>query len=233
MFIAYFLVGLYLIYKKRKEFIIQKKYFIQLSIAGVMISSHWVAFFYAIKISGVSLTLSIMASGAFVTSLIEPVVLRRKFSLKEFSYGSITLIGLIIIFRAEFDQYIGMSIAFLATILSVIFTFLNNKLVKEKLSPTSITFYELFIGWFMLSFYMLFDLDQMNSLFQFGKEDLILLLILGSICTAYAHVGSVKVMRNLSPFSFMIIINLEPVYAVILSLIFFGKNELMSFDFYI
>jgi len=174
-----------------------------------------------------------MASGAFVTSLIEPVVFRRKFSLKEFSYGSITLIGLIIIFRAEFDQYIGMSIAFLATILSVIFTLLNSKLVKEKLSPTSITFYELFIGWFMLSIYMLFDFDQLNSLFQFGKNDLILLLILGSICTAYAHVGSVKVMRNLSPFSFMIIINLEPVYAVILSLIFFGKNELMSFDFYI
>ena len=233
MFIAYFLVGLYLFYKKRKKFFIQKKYFVQLFIAGVLISSHWVAFFYAIKISGVSLTLSIMASGAFVTSLIEPVVFRRKFSLKEFSYGSITLIGLIIIFRAEFDQYIGMSIAFLATILSVIFTLLNSKLVKEKLSPTSIAFYELFIGWFMLSVYLLFDSDQMNSLFQFGKNDLILLLILGSICTAYAHVGSVKVMRNLSPFSFMIIINLEPVYAVILSLMFFGKNELMSFDFYI
>ena len=233
MFIAYFLVGLYLFYKKRKKFFIQKKYFVQLFIAGVLISSHWVAFFYAIKISGVSLTLSIMASGAFVTSLIEPIVFRRKLSLKELSYGSITLVGLIIIFRAEFDQYIGMSIAFLATILSVIFTLLNSKLVKEKLSPTSIAFYELFIGWFMLSVYLLFDSDQMNSLFQFGKNDLILLLILGSICTAYAHVGSVKVMRNLSPFSFMIIINLEPVYAVILSLMFFGKNELMSFDFYI
>ena len=62
--------------------------------------------------------------------------------------------------------------------------------------------------------------------------DLTLLLILGSICTAYAHVGSVKVMRNLSPFSFMIIINLEPIYAIILSIIFFGENELMSFQFY-
>ena len=40
-------------------------------------------------------------------------------------------------------------------------------------------------------------------------------------------------MRNLSPFSFMVIINLEPVYAILLSLIFFGKDELMSFDFYI
>ena len=79
----------------------------------------------------------------------------------------------------------------------------------------------------------MFETDQINTLFEFSRNDMFLLLILGSICTAYAHVGSVKVMRNLSPFSFMIIINLEPVYAVILSLIFFGKNELMSFDFYV
>ena len=40
-------------------------------------------------------------------------------------------------------------------------------------------------------------------------------------------------MRNLSPFSFMLIINLEPIYAIILSLIFFGENELMSTQFYL
>ena len=233
MFIAFILVGLYLLFTKRNMFYVEKKYFIQLLFAGILISAHWVAFFYAIKISGVSLTLSIMASGAFMTSLIEPIVFKRKFSIKELTFGSITLIGLIIIFRAEFDQYIGMSIAFLATILSVIFTLLNSKLVKEKLSPSSITFYELFIGWSAISVYMLFETDQINTLFEFSRNDMFLLLILGSICTAYAHVGSVKVMRNLSPFSFMIIINLEPVYAVILSLIFFGKNELMSFDFYV
>lgn len=233
MLIASFLVGLYLIATKRKMFFIKRKYFTQLLIAGLLISSHWAAFFYAIKISGVSLTLSIMASGAFLTSLIEPLVFKRKFSIKELTFGSITLLGLIIIFRAEFDQLLGMSIAFLATVLSVIFTIINSRLVKDKLSPTSITFYELFIGWLLISLYMLFDIDQIKTLFIFNQNDLILLLILGSVCTAYAHVGSVKVMRNLSPFSFMIIINLEPVYAVILSLIFFGKNELMSVDFYI
>ena len=233
MFIAFLLVGIYIYIKKKEKFKIPKKFYFQLIFAGVLISLHWVAFFYAIKISGISLTLSIMASGAFVTSLIEPVFFKRKISLKELTFGSITLVGLIIIFRAEFDQYIGISIAFSATILSVIFTLINSKLVKQKLSPTSITFYELFVGWFAISIYLLFDVDMMKSLFKIGQNDLILLLILGSICTAYAHLVSVRVMRNLSPFSFMIIINLEPVYAIILSLIFFGKNELMSFDFYI
>ena len=57
-------------------------------------------------------------------------------------------------------------------------------------------------------------------------------MILGSVCTAYAHVGSVKVMKNLSPFSFMLVINLEPVYAIFLSVIFFGESELMTLQFY-
>ena len=233
MFIAYVLVGIYLFIYNRKMFYINRKYIIKLILAGILISTHWVAFFYAIKISGVSLTLSIMASGAFMTSLIEPLVFKRKFLIKELLFGSVTLVGLIIIFRAEFDQYLAISIAFLATILSVIFTLINSSLVKEKLSPLSITFYELFIGWITISIYIVFNTNQLDTLFMFSISDMFLLLILGSICTAYAHVGSVKVMRNLSPFSFMIIINLEPVYAVILSLLFFGKNELMSFDFYI
>lgn len=233
MFIAFFLVGIYLFFKKRKYFLIPKKYFMKLLIAGILISTHWVAFFYAIKISGVSLTLSIMASGAFITSIIEPIVFKRKLSFKELIFGSLTFVGLIIIFSAEFDQLIGMSIAFLATLLSVFFTLLNSNLVKEKLSPITITFYELFFGWFAISIYMLFNLDYFYTIFDFSNKDLILLIILGSICTAYAHMGSVKVMRNLSPFSFMIIINLEPVYAICLSILFFGESELMSFDFYI
>ncbi|MBN09862.1 MAG: EamA family transporter [Flavobacteriaceae bacterium] len=232
MLIAYVIVFFYLYFKGLKKFKIPKKFIFQIIIAGILISVHWAAFFYAIKISGVSLTLSILASGAFLTSIIEPIFFKRKTSIKELLFGSITLIGLLIIFRAEFDQYIGMLVAFLATLLSVIFTLINSKLVKNNLSPITITFYELFIGWLFISFYIYFDFESINTLFQFTLSDFLLLFILGSACTAYAHLVSVKVMRNLSPFSFMIIINLEPVYAIILSLLIFGKNELMGIDFY-
>ena len=171
MFIAHVLVGIYLFIYNRKMFFINRKYIIKLILAGILISTHWVAFFYAIKISGVSLTLSIMASGAFMTSLIEPLVFKRKFLIKELLFGSITLVGLIIIFRAEFDQYLAISIAFLATILSVIFTLINSSLVKEKLSPLSITFYELFIGWITISIYIVFNTNQLDTLFMFSISD--------------------------------------------------------------
>ena len=174
-----------------------------------------------------------MASGAFITSIIEPFFFKRKISIKELFFGLLTLLGLVIIFNAEFDQFYGISIALLATIMSVIFTIFNSELVRSGASALSITFYELLIGWLLLTIYILIGTNQFYDIVKiYDSNDLFLLLILGSVCTAYAHVVSVSVMRNLSPFSFMLIINLEPVYAIILSLIFFGENELMSTQFY-
>jgi drug/metabolite transporter (DMT)-like permease len=47
-------------------------------IAGTLIAAHWIAFFHAIKISNVSVTLVCMSSGAFFTSLIEPFFFKSK-----------------------------------------------------------------------------------------------------------------------------------------------------------
>ena len=233
MLIAFFIVSTYIFFKKKTFSKISKKHIKKIFFAGGFISLHWVAFFHAIKISGVSITLSIMASGAFITSIIEPFFFKRKISIKELFFGLLTLLGLVIIFNAEFDQFYGISIALLATIMSVIFTIFNSELVRSGASALSITFYELLIGWLLLTIYILIGTNQFYDIVKiYDSNDLFLLLILGSVCTAYAHVVSVSVMRNLSPFSFMLIINLEPVYAIILSLIFFGENELMSTQFY-
>ena len=233
MLIAFFIVSTYIFFKKKTFSKISKKHIKKIFFAGGFISLHWVAFFHAIKISGVSITLSIMASGAFITSIIEPFFFKRKISIKELFFGLLTLLGLVIIFKAEFDQFYGISIALLATIMSVIFTIFNSELVRSGASALSITFYELLIGWLLLTIYILIGTNQFYDIVKiYDSNDLFLLLILGSVCTAYAHVVSVSVMRNLSPFSFMLIINLEPVYAIILSLIFFGENELMSTQFY-
>jgi drug/metabolite transporter (DMT)-like permease len=40
-------------------------------------------------------------------------------------------------------------------------------------------------------------------------------------------------MQHLSPFTVMLIINLEPVYGILLSLAILGEEELMSVRFYI
>ena len=69
--------------------------------------------------------------------------------------------------------------------------------------------------------------------FSLSSSDIIYLLILSSICTAYAFIVSVKIMRYLTPYTVMLTINLEPVYAILLALIIFGEKEQMSPQFYI
>jgi drug/metabolite transporter (DMT)-like permease len=61
----------------------------------------------------------------------------------------------------------------------------------------------------------------------------ILILVLASICTAYAFTASVKVMRQLSPYTVMLTTNLEPVYGIILAFFIIGGKEKMSTEFYI
>ncbi len=81
MTIASALIALYFIVFSRKSFTIHPgalKYYI---LGGVLISVHWVLFFYAIKISSISLTLSILSTASLMTSVLEPLLYGRSFRL--------------------------------------------------------------------------------------------------------------------------------------------------------
>ena len=69
--------------------------------------------------------------------------------------------------------------------------------------------------------------------FDLSNLDWMYLVILSSICTAYAFIASVKVMEYLSPYTVMLTINLEPIYAIILALFIFGDKEKMNPEFYL
>lgn len=49
-----------------------------LASAGIVIALHWLTFFEAIKVSNVSITLALIATGAFFTSIMEPIFYKRK-----------------------------------------------------------------------------------------------------------------------------------------------------------
>ena len=65
-----------------------------------------------------------------------------------------------------------------------------------------------------------------------GFADLVYLLILGLVCTAFAYISFVEVTKVLSPYTVMLSVNLEPVYGIILALIIFRESEYMTPGFY-
>jgi len=232
MGIASAIIGLYLALRNPEKFKIPKQHWPLLFAGGLMIAIHWITFFHAIKIAGVSLTLSMMATGAFLTALLEPLFYKKKIVLYELLFGAMALLGLGLIFQAEFDQLWGMVVALISAVLSVLFTLINGKLT-HRLPARSVSFYELLIGFLAVMLYILINPQLQLGSLSVEVSDFALLFILGSICTAYAFIVSVSVMKELSPFTIMIIINLEPVYGILLSLLFFGEKELMSTNFYL
>ncbi len=121
----------------------------------------------------------------------------------------------------------GLSSAFMATL----FTIINGKQIKKR-SAIVISFYELVGAFLGVSVYLLFK-HGLHQNFYLPLNDLIYLLILGTVCTSVAYVYGVGVMQHLSAFRVVLITNLEPVYAIIMALLFFGKTEQMSNQFYI
>ena len=65
------------------------------------------------------------------------------------------------------------------------------------------------------------------------STDTIYLFLLASVCTAYAFIASVYVMRYISPYTVVLTYNFEPIYGILLAVIFFPENEIMSPLFYL
>ena len=108
---------------------------------------------------------------------------------------------------------------------------MNGKLI-EKHDPSVITFYEFLAGIFFISVYFFIKSKFNASFFLLSTNDWILLLILSSVCTAYAFTASVKLLRILSPYTIMLTTSLEPVYGIVLAYYIIGGKEKMSPAFY-
>ena len=198
---------------------------------GFLIALHWLAFFSAIKVSNVSVTLAVMSTGAFFASFLEPIMYRRKVKGYEVFFGLIVVIGLYIIFKFESNYFLGILLALASSFLGALFSVFNGKFV-EKHSASVISFYELLAGVFCITVFLFFKGSFTASFFTLTSSDWIYLIILASFCTAYAFIASVHIMKWISPYTMMLTTNMEPVYGILLALVILGDNEYMSPQFY-
>ncbi|MBP6183275.1 DMT family transporter [Flavobacterium sp.] len=230
LFAAIFLFAFILF--KKESFQIPTKEFFKLIFVGLLIALHWIFFFEAIHVSNVSITLAVFSLGAFLASILEPIFYGRKVLWYEVFFGLIIIAALAMILQVEINYFEGIMYALASIIIGVLFTLMNGKLI-EKHEPSVITFYEFLAGVFFISIYFLFTNKFNVDFFILTTKDWIYLLVLSSICTAYAFTASVKVMRILSPYTVMLTTSLEPVYGIVLAYFIIGGKEKMSFEFYI
>ena len=231
MLLGAIFVLLFIIVKKVHLKVTLKTLF-KLCFVGLLIALHWLAFFSAIKVSNVSITLAMMSTGAFFASLLEPLIFKRKIIKYEVVFGLIVSLGLYIIFRVESHYYLGIILALISAFLGALFSIFNGMFVKTH-DASIISFYELLSGMLFITIYLLITGSVDSSFFSLTVNDWIFISILASICTAYAFIAHVHVMRWISPYTVMLTTNMEPVYGIILALLILGDKEYMSPSFYL
>ena len=92
----------------------------------------------------------------------------------------------------------------------------------------------MFGGVLILSLFLLYNNSFNLPSLSLTLNDFIYLLILAGVCTAFAFVVSVEVMKYLSPFNVIMAVNLEPLYSILLALIIFNDGtETMNNTFYL
>ncbi|NMH86433.1 DMT family transporter [Flavivirga algicola] len=211
---------------------IKPKSLIRLSIAGIIIALHWITFFGAIDASNISITLAMFSTGAFFASFIEPIIYKRTIIWYEILFGIIVIIGVFIITQSEIKYLKGIILGISSAFFSSLFAVLNGRFLKQH-TATVISFYEFLSGVLFISIYILFFGTGFSSdFFNLSISDFSYLFILASICTAYAFIASVYVMKLISPYTVVLTYNLEPVYGIIMAIIWFPEKEQMGTSFY-
>jgi len=231
------------------------KHLLQLIGIGVLVALHWVTFYGSIKIgNSASLTLGCFGLTSAFTSVLEPLIYRKRFVALDVFLGLLAMLGIgIIAFFAPDNSGDGGNYT-LAIIVGVISTFMAalfstiNSTLTNTIDTKVMSFAELGGGFLFLSIILglgfgipdVLDTDIFqviplsNSQGFLGQyADIVWILLLAVVCTNIAFVLNLNAMKKLSAFTANLAINLEPVYGIILAALFFNEHQFLSWHFYI
>lgn len=201
---------------------------------GVLVGLHWITFFGSIKLANASVTLVCIATAAFFTSILEPLITGDRRKGHELVLGLIVIPGMILVVNG-IDKVMmpGVWMGLISAILVAAFASYNKRYIAGA-NPVLITFLELGSGWVLISLLLLgMLLGGYTFEFRPTKSDLIYLLVLSLVCTTWGYVLALRSLRQLSAFSAMMAINLEPVYGIILAFFILKEGDELSWQFYI
>jgi len=201
---------------------------------GILIAAHWILFFLSARISNVSVCLAGLATISLWTALIEPIYYKKKMRAFDVVLGLIALVGMLIIFKVEFQFWLGLVLGIGSALLASIFTIINAEFVRHGQDHFVVTFYEM-LGAFLaiVLFFPFYYAIQGTIELTPSLTDWSWLVILAVVCTVYAYSISVKLMKDISPFVMNLTVNLEPIYGILLAVLIFGDSEEMSRGFYL
>src|SRR5690606_40432220 len=228
-------IGL-IILASRASLRVSKKDAAGLLFTGLIVAIHWIAFFGSARLSNVSVSLVGFATASLWTSFIEPLSQGKRIKGFEVFLGLCVIAGIIIVFSYQHGYRIGFIVGIFAGLMSAVFSVINARFAARS-DPRTIPLYEMTGA--VVSTVLFFPFYSRHwavegslRLIPTG-EDWLYLLVLAGACTVFAFTEMTRLMKRISVFFIQLTINLEPVYGILLALLFFKESERMDFRFYL
>ena len=184
---------------------------------GIVLALHWVSFFAAIQVSTVAIGLLGYASFPLFTLVLERVFLKRRFRRREAFTALLVTVGLVLLvpelsFANPVVQGLlwGVVSGFTFALLAV----MNRRWALIR-PATDIAFWQNALAALAL---LPFALASPWALGTIGARDIMLLVVLGLLCTALAHTLFIAALSRLTAHVASVIAALEPVYGIVLAL---------------
>lgn len=231
MFAAFFLFLILWIKGKLKPIAIKEGLIV--GSVGLLLGLHWVFFYGSIKEANVSIGVICFSLVGFFTALLEPLIIRRKVLLKEILFSLLTVLGIALIFQFDTRYRTGIVLGIVSSLLAALFTILNKRIAGFHSSST-LLLYEMTGGFVGLSllfpvyYHFMPDVSILPSFM-----DVLYLLALAVIFTVLLYILQIQVLKEVSAFTVNLSYNLEPVYSIILAMLFFSEAKELTFAFYV
>ncbi|NNC83434.1 MAG: EamA family transporter [Flavobacteriales bacterium] len=193
-----------------------------LLLSGLLLALHWIAFYHSIKVSSVSIGVVAVSTFPVMTAVLEPLIMRRPWSYSLLIAPCFILIGTAILlgFSPEPDDVHGLLWGFTAALLFV-FVHLINKLQVIDLDGKSLSFIQLSIAGLVLLPLGIIGYDAGTA---HHTRDIFLIIFLAVFSTALAYALFIQSMKTLSASTAAILTGLEPVYAMIIAILFLDED---------
>ncbi|MBP6456644.1 MAG: EamA family transporter [Chitinophagaceae bacterium] len=220
-----------ILYFQKKLIPISRKEIIRFSVIGSVIAIHWCCFYGSIKFANASIALVCLSTAGIFTAIIEPLVMKTKFEPKQLTTGFIALLGMYFIYKFEFEYATGIILGIIAALLSTIFTIMNKKIINHY-EAKNVAFYEIGFGFlFLLLLLPLYQNYFPTVSFAPTLNDWFWLFILSFFCTVLGQSFALEALKKISSFTAVLLVNLEPVYGIILAILIYKENKELGWGF--
>lgn len=186
---------------------------------GAILAFHWFTFFYSIRVSTVAIGLLSYSTAPAFTVLLEPLLLKERFSFKTLLFALITTAGVaLVIPRWDISNSVTQGVLWgLCSGFSFSLVILLNRKLVQKRSGVQIAFLEDVVA--MVVLIPLTPLVWSTP----SLSDLGWLLLLGVFGTALAHALFIQSMALVKAGVAAISSALEPVYGILMAMLILGE----------